>query len=254
VPNRVGRRRRRQSFLAGTVKRLAVIAGVLSVATVAGGLGAFSAADVGYSTSSLMLIAIGYLTSSIIALVGWLLVRAPWGRWSLVAAVSGSLLLASPLNSAFVYLVYATGATAIIILAGPWMTLWARQFEPPGGPNRVALALIVAGPLSPLVVGLAAYDTAHWAHWLAAFTSLIGSWAYGRGLPLAVWLLRIAVPMTSVAAFISSPTPNRFILVAGATFVTILAWLPGATQTSTFPNPPLPSPRPQRRETSDATD
>lgn len=236
------------------MKRLAVIAGVLSIAAVAGGLGAFAAADTGYSTSSLTLIAMGYLTSSIIALVGWLLVRAPWGRWSLVAAVSCSLLLASPLDSAIVYLVFATGSTAIVLLAGPWLTLWARQFDPPGGTNRIALSLMIVAPLSLLVVGLAAYDTAHWTHWLAAFTSLIGSWAYGRGLPLAVWWLRVVVPLASVAAFINSPSPSRLLLVAGAGLVALLSWLPGATQTSTFPDPPLPSPRPKRRETSDATD
>jgi hypothetical protein len=200
------------------------------------------------------LVTAGYFASSMVALVGWLLVRAPWGRWSLVAATAGGMLLASTLDSAAVYLPLAIGAAAISIVSGPWLTLWVRQHPPPGGPNPISLSLIVVAPLSPLVVGLAAYDAAHWTHWLAAITGVVGSWAYGRGLPLAVWSLRVAVPVTSIAAMATSPMPSLVLLGAGAGLVAVLAWLPGSTQTSTFPNPPLPAPRRPRRETTDASD
>jgi hypothetical protein len=236
------------------VKRLATLAGVLSMLTVVGGLAAFAAADTEFSSSSAALIAIGYLVSSLVALVGWLLVRAPWGRWSLVIAIAGSILLGSTLDSRATVVLYAIGAASLIALMGPWLRLWVRQHPPPGGLNRIALSLTIVSPLSPLVVGLAAYDTAHWSHWMAAFTASVGSWAYGRGLPMAVWSLRVAVPAASMAAFMTAPTPSRLLLASGASLVTVLAWLPEASQTSTFPNPPLPSPRPRRQGASDAAD
>jgi hypothetical protein len=222
--------------------------------TVIGGIAAFATADTAFSPSSIALITIGYLASSIVALVGWLLVRAPWGRWSLIGATAGAMALASTLDQMGVLVIYVVGAAGIVTLSGPWLTLWARQYSPPGGANRIALILIVASPLSPLVVGLAAYDTSHWAHWLAAVTGVVGSWAFGRGLPMAIWSLRVAVPATGVAAILTSPMPSATLLIAGVGLVTVLAWLPGATQTSTFPNPPLPTPRTQRQETSDASD
>jgi hypothetical protein len=236
------------------VKRLATVAGVLSFLTVTGGMTLFAVADTEYSTSSVALIAVGYIMSSIVALVGWLLVRAPWGRWSLVGAASCGMVLASLSESSLVFGVYAIGAATIVVLGGPWLALWVRQHPPPGGPNHIALSLIVVAPISPLVVGLAAYDTAHWTHWLAAFTAVVGSWAYGRGLPLSVWVLRIAVPITCAVAMVTMPLLGGIAVAVGALVVGVLAWLPGAKQTTIFPNPPLPMPRPQRRETSDATD
>ncbi len=222
--------------------------------TVVGGLAAFSAAETAFSSSAVALIAIGHLASSLVALVGWLLVRAPWGRWSLVIAIAGAILLGSTLDSWATLAVYVVGAASLIALTGPWLRLWVRQHPPPGGLNRIALSLTIVSPLSPLVVGLAAYDTAHWSHWLAAFTAAAGSWAFGRGIPMAVWSLRVAVPATSVAAFMTAPMPSRLLLAAGAALVTVLAWLPEAMQTSTFPNPPLPAPKPRRQEASDAAD
>jgi hypothetical protein len=222
--------------------------------TVVGGLASFAAADTAFSSSSVALIAIGYLASLLVALVGWLLVRAPWGRWSLVAATAGAILLGSMLDTWATVVVYAFGAASLIALTGPWLRLWVRQYPPPDGLNRIALSLTIVSPLSPLVVGLAAYDTAHWSHWLTAITAAAGSWAFGRGLPMAIWSLRVAVPAVSIAAFVTSPMPNRLLLGAGAGLVTVLAWLPEAMQTSTFPNPPLPSPWPRRQEASDATD
>lgn len=236
------------------VKRLATVAAALSLLTVAGGLAAFASADTGYSASSQALIVVGYLSGSIVALVGWLLVRAPWGRWSLVTAAAGGVLLASTNDSPSAIIVYAIGAASIVVMSGPWLKFWVRQHPPPGGPNRIALSLTVVAPLSPLVVGVAAYDTTHWTHWVAATAGVAASWAYGRGLPLAVWGLRVVVPVTSLAAIVTSPMGTRLVLVVGAGAVTVLAWLPGATSTSTFPDPPLPPPRPARRQTSDATD
>lgn len=236
------------------MKRLASVAGILSILTVVAGLATFALEDNRFSASSVALISIGYLASSVVALVGWLLVRAPWGRWSLLTATAGGMILASTTDSTVTLLVYAVGAVGIIILAGPWLKLWVRQYSPPAGPNRIAVTLIVAAPLSPLIVGVAAYDTTHWTHWLAALTGVVSSWAFGRGLPLAIWLLRVAIPVVSLAAFVNAPMPSSFILGAGAGLVTFLSWMPGARQTTTFANPPLPSPRPPRREVSDAID
>ena len=236
------------------MKRLATAAGFVSFTTIVAGLAIFSAADTPYSASSVALIALGYLASSVVALVGWLLVRAPWGRWSLVSAAAIGMVLASTADTAAVVVVYGIGAGAIVMLAGPWLTLWVRQHAPPGGPNHIALSLIVVAPISPLVVGIAAYDSSHWSQWLAALSGVVGSWAYGRGVPLAVWSLRIVIPVTSMAALTTTPMPSGLVLAVGAAAVTVLAWLPGATETTTFPDPPLPSPRPQRREVSDAAD
>lgn len=162
------------------------------------------------------------------------------------------MLLATTNETIAAYGVMALGAASIVGLAGPWVRFWVRQQPVPDGPNTVAVSLVAVAPVAPLVVGLAAYDESHWLHWLAAAIAVGSSFLYARGLPGALWLLRLAVPVSGLAAFIVCPLPSALLIGAGSLAVALLAWLPGATAVTATPSPTLPAPRQPRKARSNA--
>jgi hypothetical protein len=234
------------------VRRLSTVFALLASATVVAGLIAFTLDPAAFSSSSVALMAIGFMTSTIVLVAGFLLVRAPWGRWGLVGAAAAAMLLASTNSSPLVYVVYGLGAASIVGIGGPWVRFWVRQQPVPDPVNPTAVALSSYAPVAPLVVGLAAFDTSHWSHWLAAIVGAGSSFAYSRGTPGALWVVRIAIPLTSGLAIWKSPMPSAAILVVAVLAVSVLAWSPAATKVTSVPAPKLPAPRTQRKRQPDA--
>lgn len=230
------------------MRRLALTTAVAASATVLCGLTFFALDPVAFSMSSVALISIGLLMSTLVALSGFLLVRAPWGRWGLAGTTGLSMLLASVNTSAAVIGVLAVGATTIVAIAGPWLRFWVRQFRTVDAPNTVATSLIAIAPVAPLIVGIGAYDTSHWLQWLAAGTATGTSFLYARAVPGAIWALRFAMPITAAAAVAVSPMPWTLAVGLAASAGTVAAWLPGSVQTTAMPSPVLPAPRTPPKE------
>ena len=240
------------SFTLLIMRRLSIVSAIVASATVVTGLIAFALEPAAFSPSSITLIAVGFLMSTIVLVAGFLLVRAPWGRWELAGIAAGAMLLASTNSSWFVYVVYGLGASSIIGLGGPWVRFWVRQNSVPDAVNPTAVALSSYAPVAPLVVGLAAFDTSHWSHWVAAIVGTASSFAYSRGAPGALWLMRLAVPVTSAIAIWKSPWPPAVGLVVATLAVSVLAWSPAASKVSNVHTPPLPQPRTPRKKQPDA--
>ena len=234
------------------VRRLSIVSALVASATVVAGLTAFSLDPAEFSLSSVALITVGFLMSTIVLVAGFLLVRAPWGRWGLAGAAAAAMLLASTSSSWLVYVVYGLGAASIIGLGGPWVKFWVRQHPVPNAVNPTAVALSSFAPVAPLLIGLAAFDTSHWSHWLAASVGTGSSFMYSRGAPGALWLMRLAIPVTSAIAIWKSPMPPAVILVVAALAVSVLAWSPPAAKISSVPAPLLPPPRTPRKKQPDA--
>jgi len=234
------------------VRRLSLVFASLSAVTVVAGLTAFAIDPAKFSASSAALVSLGLLLCTVTAVTGFLLVRAPWGRWGLCGVTGIAMVLSTTNQTNVVIGVMALGAIAIVGLAGPWVRFWVRQQPIPDGPNTVAVSLIAVAPIAPLIVGLAAYDESHWLHWVAAGVAVGSSFLYSRGLPGGLWLLRLAVPMTGIVAFMVGPLPWALLVGAGSITVATLAWFPAATAVTATPTPPLPAPRPPRKVRSDA--
>lgn len=206
-----------------------------------------------WTPSSVALISLGALATTLVFVSGFLLVHAPWARWGLVGAAAGAMVLSSSAGSITGWIVLVLGSTTIVGLAGPWLRFWVRQQPVPEPLSPVVVSLMAVAPTAPLVVGLAAYDTASPTQWIAAAVAVSGSFLYGRGLPGALWLLRVAVPVAAVPAVIASPLPHVVVLAIGTTVVTVLAWLPASRHASATPAPVLPTPL-KRRDAADAGD
>lgn len=234
------------------VRQLSLVLASLAATTVVAGLVAFTVESGGFSPSATALVSIGLLLCTFTAVTGFLLVHAPWGRWGLCGVTAAAVVLATTNTSAVVFVVVALGAATIVGLAGPWIRFWVRQQPVPDGPNAVALSLVTVAPVAPFIVGLGAYDTSHWLHWLAASTAVVSSFLFARALPGSLWLLRLVVPVTGVAAAVVSPIPAGLLTWIGALGVGVLAWLPGAASVTTNPAPHLPAPRPPTKVPSDA--
>lgn len=206
-----------------------------------------------WTMSSIALVSIGALATTLVFVSGFLLVHAPWARWGLVGVTAGAMILSSVNGSTGGWLILIFGGVTIIGLAGPWLRFWVRQQPVPEALSPVVVSLMAAAPVAPLVVGISAYDTASAAQWVAAGVAVTASFLYGRGLPGALWLLRLGVPLAAVPAVLASPYPHVGLLVVSTAFVTALAWLPAARHATATPAPVLPTPL-QRRETADAED
>jgi hypothetical protein len=235
------------------MRRLALVTATIAAVTVMGGLIAFAVDPWNFSTSSAALIAIGLMMSTLVALSGFLLVRAPWGRWGLVATTATSMVLASANAAPAVIFVLIAGAVTIVLLAGPWLRFWVRQYRAVDAPNAVATGLIVIAPVAPLVIGVGAYDSAHWTQWVAAVVATGSSFAYARAIPGAIWALRLALPVAAAAAMFASPLPWSIVIGFGTAVGTVAAWLPAARQATATPSPALPAPRSPRKDDDDAT-
>jgi hypothetical protein len=204
-----------------------------------------------WSLSSIGLIATGALMSTLVLVTGFLLVQAPWARWGLIAVTAGAMVMSTAVATVGSTLVLVLGGVTIVGLAGPWLRFWVRQHPVPDALSPVVLTLMATAPAAPLVIGVGSYDTSSVVQWIASAAIVAGSFAYSRGFPGAVWLMRVVVPLAAGAAVVVSPFPHAIVIIVGGMIVTVLAWLPAARHASAIPAPVLPAPR-QPREASDA--
>jgi hypothetical protein len=204
-----------------------------------------------FSPGSSALVVAGIVLYTVIAIVGMLLVRAPWARWlALTTAVCTVVVGAlggepDPLSiTAAVLSLVAIGG-----LAGPWLRIWLRQRPGAGaGPIAVALPLVAIAAL-PLA-GLASVESATPAALTLAFAGPVLAWAYARGLAPGLWGLRLAAPALALIAAVAAGTWGSAAFLAYGTTVGILSWSPAARDAMSPVQAPLPPPRatPQPKE------
>jgi hypothetical protein len=196
--------------------------------------------------SSVAMILIGVNGVALSGLAGLILVRAPWSRWVLAGSVVSATALASIGGGPWFWIVLVVGAVAIVGVSGPWLTLWVRK-RPVAEPlGHVPVALLASAGLAPIVVGFSAYQGLAASHWLLVLIAIASAWAYGRGLRLGIWGLRVAVPVSGAAAALQTAFAGNIAVGAGALVITVLAWTPQAKQVTAVITPPLPSPVPRR--------
>jgi hypothetical protein len=204
-----------------------------------------------FSPGSSALVVAGIVLYTVIAIVGMLLVRAPWARWlalttavcTVVVGALGSELDALSIAAAVLSLVAIGG------LAGPWLKIWLRQRPGAGaGPIAVALPLVAIAAL-PLA-GLASVESATPAALTLAFAGPVLAWAYARGLAPGLWGLRLAAPALALIAAVAAGTWGSAAFLAYGTTVGILSWSPAARDAMSPVQAPLPPPRatPQSKE------
>jgi hypothetical protein len=229
--------------------------GILAFVAVVMGAGTFAAEPEPFDQSAAIVVLAGAIIVGLTGLVGLVLARAPWGRWTLQGAVIASLVLASVPGSAGFWAALAVGAVATVGLLGPWLTLWVRHEPAADAPGPVVVGLIAVAPTAPLFIGLTALDGLHPAHIVLIAVASASSWAYGRGVPGGIWALRVAVPITGVVATVVTSGAGQIPLGIAVVAVTIASWLPHARRATAVITPPLPEPvKRSPRSPDDATD
>ena len=192
--------------------------------------------------SSAAMIVLGLMGLALAGLAGLILVRAPWARWLLSATVAVSAVLASSNPSMFFWPAVALGALAIIGLSGPWLTLWVRQQPVADRLGVVPSALIATAGAAPILVGFASYRGVEAVHWVLVATTMVSAWAYGRGLSIGIWGLRVVVPVVGLLATFSTTEPGNIAIALGTVAVAIMAWSPQAKRVTAVITPPLREP------------
>lgn len=224
------------------MRRLAILAGSGAVSASLLSTSLFAIEPGSFSATATVLISIGIGISSLVSLVGFLLVRAPWGRWALVATTGTGMILVATTDTWVVWIAYLCGTASIVLLVGPWLHFWTRKLPSVDSPGPVPTLLMATAPVAPFVVGVGAFDTDGWQFWTAAAVAMIGAVLYAWSVPGALWILRIGVPVTWAAAAAAAPSPWLVAPVIGGLAVTVVSWLPQAREAVSTPSPVLPAP------------
>lgn len=201
--------------------------------------------------SSATMIVLGLIELALAGLAGLVLVRAPWARWLLSVTLVVSAVLASSSPSAFLWPALVLGASAIVGLIGPWLTLWVRQQPVADRLGVVPAALIATAGVAPIYVGLASYTGVEAVHWLLVLVTMVSSWAYGRGLWIGIWGFRVVVPVAGLVAALRTIEPGSIAIALGALIVAIMGWSEQASKVTAVITPPLREPL-SRKESGDA--
>lgn len=191
----------------------------------------------------------GVVVYTSIALVGMLLVRAPWARWLALGITSATLVAGSlgGISDALSLGAVILSLLAVGGLAGPWLRIWLRH-RPGAGTDAAAVALPLAAIGALPIAGLASIDATSPATLVLAFTGPALAWAYARGFRWGLWGLRVALPIAAIVAALASDGWASFaLLFAFGLVVTALAWLPGASDALSPVQAPLPPPRPRQQ-------
>lgn len=229
--------------------------GIIAFASAVIGTAAFALDPDPFDQAAAVVVLAGIIVIGLTGLVGLVLARAPWGRWTLLASVVASLLLASVPGATGFWIALALGAIATVGLLGPWLTLWVRHEPAADAPGHLVIFLIAVAPTTLLFVGVSALGGLHPSHIALIVVATASSWAYGRGIPGGVLTLRIGVPIAGAVATAFTIGVGRVMLGIAVLLVTIAAWLPQARRATAVITPPLPEPKHRNsRSTDDATD
>ena len=222
--------------------------GVLAFAAAVIGAGTFAVDPQPFDQAAAIVVLAGVVVVGLTGLVGLVLTRAPWGRWTLLASVVLSLVLAAIPGTAGFWITLAIGTPATVALLGPWLTLWVRHEPSADAPGPVVIALIAVAPVAPLFIGLSALGGLRPAHIVLIVVATVSSWAYGRGIPGGIWALRLGIPFAGAAATAVTIGAGQVMLGVAVSAVTIASWLPHARHATAVITPPLPEPakRPPR--------
>jgi len=197
-----------------------------------------------FSPGSSALVVAGIVLYTVIAVVGMLLVRAPWARWlafttavcTVVIGALGADVDTPSITAAALSLVAIGG------LAGPWLRIWLRQ-RPGAGAGAIAVTLPLTAIAALPLAGLASVESATPAALTLAFAGPLLAWAYARGLAAGLWGLRLAAPALAFIAAIATATWGSAAFLIYGTTVGILAWSPAARDALSPVQAPLPPPR-----------
>lgn len=222
--------------------RFPILIGAVATASAVVGAAALAASPGNFDPGATVVILAGMVLAAVSAFVGLVLVRAPWGRWSLLSAVVVGLLLASLAGGWLFWLDLFLAAIATVGVTGPWLLLWVRHAPAADAPNPAVVTLISTGAVTPLFVGLTALGGLSAAHVVLIVATMLSSWAYGRGIRLGIWGLRLAVPIAGIVATAATVWPGSLPLGAAVLATTTVAWLPDARRATTVITPPLPAP------------
>lgn len=203
------------------------------------------------SPGSSALVVAGIVLYTVIAVVGMLLVRAPWARWLALATAICTVLLGA-LGGKVDTLSTVAGVVSLLAigaLAGPWLKIWLRQ-RPGSGAGPIAVALPLAAIAALPLAGVASADSATPSAIILAFAGPLLAWAYARGFVSGLWGLRVAVPALALTAAIATAAWASVAFVIYGATVGVLAWFPAAREALSPVQATLPSPRtaPQSNE------
>lgn len=200
-----------------------------------------------WATDSALAIAIGTMVFSIFAMAALLLGRGRWTRYFAVGLVVSELMITvvADFTRWLVAAVILSGLS-LAGLGGPWFKGWLRERQAADSPGLRPLVLSIGAFAVVPLVGLAAPNGLEAAHGLAGALGILLAWGYMRGGVWALWGLRVAMPMSLIAAAISSPAAGSAVLIGTAGVLTYLAWTAEA-RLAVDPLPTeLPAPRARR--------
>ncbi|MDE0232753.1 MAG: hypothetical protein OXI56_06590 [bacterium] len=228
----------------------AATAGGLCLLAALAWAGAISVGGGPWAPAQSAVLAGGLVALSTAALVGVVMKNSRWGRrmagW--LAAGELGLAMAIPL-SGWWWAGVGAAATALTLVAGPWLSESGRRRAPTLGPPARAVLLLCV--LAGLPVAIAAVSVnGLGGGWALAALSAAAAGLYAKAVAGSLLVTRFVVPAVAVPAAFTTPWPGWTVVVAGAGVAAWAAWSEDARLAvrplvDTRPDP-VPGPTPLR--------
>jgi len=178
-----------------------------------------------FGTASGFMAGVGLLLLALVAVAGLLLASGRWSRLTGVAVgVSQVVIAASVANSALTVVAALASLTAVASLVSMGTT--ARRPRPPAAdrPSPPAAALLVGLIAAPALMGIASPTVQRPAHWVAAGAGLGAGAMLARASSVALWAIRVGLPLVAIAATIASGWGGGMSVAVWGFVLTALAW------------------------------
>lgn len=198
-----------------------------------------------FTGSAAVAVSAGIVIFTVIAVVGLLLVRAPWARWLAYATVGTGLAVGvvTGYDDVTAIVAFAFSLAAVGGLSGPWLRVWLRRRPAATAPEPQATFLPLATLALVPITGFVSPDSLSAALVVLDVAAVVLAAGYARAGMWALWSLRIGLPLLTLWAVIGLSIPGAVALVTAAAVATTLAWTPSARRAIREPSPPLPAPR-----------
>lgn len=178
-----------------------------------------------FSPASGTMAGVGLLLLALVAVAGLLLASGQWARTTGIAVGLIQVVIATSVaNNApsVVAAVTSAAAAAALIWVGP--SRRRPRLPAADRPSPPSAALLVGLISAPALMGLASPTVQRPAHWATAGVGLIAGVMLARASSIALWAVRLGLPIVATGAAIASGWGGGMSLAVWGFVLTALAW------------------------------
>ena len=178
-----------------------------------------------FAPGAALTVALGLVLISVIDAAGLLLSRGRWSRWlgCIIAGGESALFVITEVTAIGIASLALTGIF-LVGLTGPWLNGWIRQRAAADSPGTRPLAVVFALLALLPAVGIASPSGLSTWRGILGGTAVLLVWSYARAQLWSLWAVRLALPIISIPAVLSTPIVGAVLLAGIVLVASTAAW------------------------------